>query len=358
MTRRKILLALLLVVLLLTLYLLFWPVPVETEVWTPAPAPELAGTFAPNTRLATTEKLGEGAGHAPESVALDAEGRIYGGMDDGRIMRLQPDGSGAQLFAATGGRPLGMEFDREGNLIVADAVKGLLSIDREGRLTVLSTEADGVPYRTTNDLDIAADGTIYFSDASNKFPLTVYKWDIIEHRPNGRLLAYDPHTKSARLVIGGLYFANGVALSPDQTFVLVVETGKYRVRRVWLKGVRAGQSDIFIENLPGFPDGLSSDGRERFWLALITPRNRLLDALLPRPFLRKALLRIPAAFQPGPERYSFVLGLDTAGRVADNLQDPAGHFAQIASVYPRGDFLYFGSLGENSIGRWRIDDRR
>ena len=118
-----------------------------------------------------------------------------------------------------------------------------------------------------------------------------------------------------------LSFANGVAVSPDQSFVLVVETGAYRIHRVWLNGPKQGQAEVFIENLPGFPDGISSNGKDKFWLAVVTPRNALLDKLLPHPFARKVIARLPKFLQPAPERYSFVLGLDMNGRVIENLQD-------------------------------------
>src|ERR1051325_755241 len=111
-----------------------------------------------------------------------------------------------------------------------------------------------------NDLDVAADGTIYFTDGSSKFALANYKADILEHQGNGRLLAYDPKTKTTRTLMKDLCFANGVAVSPDQSFLLVVETGKYRIHRYWLNGPKQGQSEIFIKNLPGFPDGISSNG--------------------------------------------------------------------------------------------------
>src|SRR4030095_11592897 len=102
---------------------------------------------------------------------------------------------------------------------------------------------------------------------------------------------------------------------------LVAETGMYRVMRIWLTGPQAGQSEIFIDNLPGFPDGISSNGKDRFWLALVKPRDAVLDKLLPHPFLRKVVARLPKFLQPAPKRYSFVLGLDGNGRVVDNLQD-------------------------------------
>lgn len=352
MTKRKILFGLLSLIGALLLYLLLWPVAIEPEAWTPPEAPKLEGVYAANTRLSGVERLPSGAGHKPEGVAIDREGRIYSGMEDGRIVRWLPGGGAPEAFAATGGRPLGMDFDRAGNLIIADADKGLLAINPQGALSVLSTEAAGVPFRCTNDLDVAADGTVYFTDASAKFPLAVYKQDLFEHRPNGRLLAYEPATKRTRVVLDKLHFANGVAVSPDQSFVLVVETGKYRVWRVWLSEEKRGITEIFIDNLPGFPDNISSNGNDKFWLALVTPRSPLLDKLLPRPFLRKVVLRLPEFLQPAPQRYGFVLGLSRDGQVVQNLQDPSGKaFALISNVLEHQGKLYLGSIGEDAVGR-------
>jgi sugar lactone lactonase YvrE len=353
--RKRLLLLPLGVFVVLVLYLLFWPVSINPGSWTPSQSPSLTGRYQQNSKLASTERLPIGEGFAPEDVAVDAQNRIYAGLDDGRIVRLQPDGTRPEDFAHTQGRPLGFSFDSAGNLIVADAVKGLLSISTDGVVSVLTTEVNGSAFRCTNDLDIARDGTIYFTDASRKFPLTNYRADIVEHRPNGRLLAYDPGTKSTRVVLDNLRFANGVAVSPDQSFVIVAETGRYRLHRVWLNGPKQGQAELFIENLPGFPDGLSSNGSDRFWVALVSPRNALLDRLLPHPFLRKAVLRLPRMFQPAPKRYSFVIGLNSEGEVVENLQDGSPNcFSQIANVVEHNGVLYFGSIGEAAIGRYRL----
>ncbi len=353
MTKRKIFLALLVVIIALVVYLLAWPVPINPAVWTPPVAPELTGVYAQNSELARIERL-RVDGFAPEDVAIDSQDRIYCGTDDGRIFRFQADGTKPEVFASTKGRPLGLVFDHNGNLIVADAMIGLMSIAPDGKSQVLSTEADGVPFRCTNDLDVAADGTIYFTDASSKFSLTQLKADLLEHQPNGRFLAYDPRTKQTRVLLRDLYFANGVALSPDkdQSFVLVNESGAYRVRRYWLSGPKVGQSDIFIDNLPGFPDGISSNGRDTFWLSLVNRRDSALDGLLPHPFLRKVVMRLPNFLQPNIKRYAFVLGLDSNGHVVRNLQDPSPQcFAQIANVVEHKGTLYFGSIGESAIGR-------
>ena len=332
-------------------YLLLWPVPIDPVAWNPPAAPELTGVYAQNSELAKIQRL-QVSGFAPEDVAIDSQDRIYTGVEDGHIFRFHSDGTQPEVFSHTYGRPLGLKFDHDGNLIVADALKGLLSIAPDGSITPLTNQADSVPFQFTDDLDIAADGTIYFTDASYKYPPADLKADFLEHRPNGRLLAYDPKTRQTRAVLGDLYFANGVAVSSDQSFVLVNETSTYTIKRVWLKGNRQGQSETFIDNLPGFPDGITSNGRDTFWLAIVNRRDSTLDFLLRHPFLRKVVLRLPSFLQPAAKRYAFVLELDANGKVIRNLQDPSPQcFAEIANVVEHKGNLYFGSIGESAVGR-------
>jgi sugar lactone lactonase YvrE len=349
-------LVILLIIVVALGYLLLAPVPIAPAAWTPPASPGLTGQYAENTRLSTVQKLSLGDGHKPEDVALDAEGKIYAGFEDGRIIVLQPDGTQPRVFANTNGRPLGLIFDREGNLIVADAIKGLLSVNKAGEVKVLAEEADGVKFGCLNDLDVGTDGTIYFTEASNKFPMSQFTNGLLEHQPNGRLLALDPQSHRPRTLLRNIHFANGVAVSPDQTFVLVAETGEYRIRRVWLKEPKMGQNDVFIDNLPGFPDGISSNGRDRFWLALVTPRQAAFDKmLLPHPFMRKMVARLPKFMQPAPKRYSFVLGLDPQGRIVENLQNGSQDcFAEISNVVERNGTLYLGSIGEDTVGRFPL----
>jgi sugar lactone lactonase YvrE len=219
---------------------------------------------------------------------------------------------------------------------------------------VLTDELNGQPILFANDLDITAEGTIFFSNTSTRFSIDEFMLDIIEHQPNGQLLAYEPSTGSTRIVLDNLYFANGVAISPDQKFLLVVETGEYRVRRYWLAGPNQGEVDIFIENLPGIPDNITSNGENLFWLALNQgpPTRQTLDPFLPLPFLRKVLWRLPESLRPAATPFGYVLGLDLNGNVRYNLQDPSGDsYAEISSVMEHSGTLYLGSIGEDSIGR-------
>ncbi len=336
--------------LLLLAYLLFYPVPIKPATWTPPTPPVLEGDYNVNNKLAAIQHIFDGQCLHCEDVEVDSLGNIYGGNDKGDIIKMTPDEK-STVLANTGGRPLGLHMDKQGQLLVADAVKGLLSISPKGNITTLSTTHNGLPFLFTDDLETGKDGTIYFSDASHRFAIEDYKLDLFEHQPNGRLLAYYPATKKTELLMDGLYFANGVAVSPDDDFVLVNETGKYRVTRYWLSGEKAGTSEVFIDNLPGFPDGISTGNDGIFWLTLLSPRTKSLDGILDQPFLRKVVVRLPEFMQPAPQRYGFILGLNADGEIIYNLQDPEGNFAQIASVEQFDDKLYFGSLGaEDAVG--------
>ena len=341
---------------LLVGYLAFWPATIDPVAYQPPPKPALEGPLEPNDRLQSAEIVAAGQVDGPEDVEIDAAGRIYAGTADGWIVRIEPDGS-VTKFAETGGRPLGLAFDAGGNLIVADGVKGLLSIGPDGSVTTLVTKADGVEFGFTDDLDVAQDGTVYFSDASSKFGPGEYLYDMLEGRPNGRLLRYNPATNQVDVLLGELYFANGVALSQNEDFVLVNETYRYRVTRYWLKGEKAGTSDTFIDNLPGFPDNISSNRRGTFWLALFTVRNDTADWLAPRPFVKQALSKLPRFLWPKPRPYAFVVKLDETGAILASLQDPSGRrLHTITSAQERDGFLYLGSLHNDRIGKYKLSD--
>jgi len=341
------------VLLVLVLYLFLWPVPIDPIAWEPHPAPGLEGDFAENRVLQGMEFFATPNSHGPEDVAVDAEGRIYVGVEEGQILRYAADGSDPQVFADTGGWPLGLDFDRDGNLIVADALEGLLSIDPSGAIKVLCTEAGYHPFRFTDDVDVDSQNVAWFSDVSFKWH--DYMNDVLESAPNGRLLKYDLNTDECAVVLDELFFPNGVAISPDETYVLVNEMTRYRIKRLYVRGLRKGDVDVLINNLPGFSDGISTGADGIFWLAISAPRNALVDFAGPRPWLRKLIHRIPAALQPKSTRHPFVLGLDASGKVVHNLQDADGvEFSRTTSAEQVGDWLYIGSLAEPKWGRIRI----
>jgi len=350
---KKIILGLLSIFLVFIAYLLLAPTPIDPIAWTPPKAPTLTGTYQENDRLSKMDILFDGECFQCEDVAIDSSGNVYGGEVNGNII-VFVNGK-RKVLANTGGRPLGLHFDHSKNLIVADADKGLLSIDKNGTITVLVDEYEGKRLIFVDDLEIAADSTIYFSDASNKFGFHDNKLDIIEGRGNGSLYAYYPKTKTTKRLLDDLRFANGIAVAHDQSYVLINETGRYRIHRYWLTGSNAGQSDIFMENLPGFPDGISQGSEGIYWIALVTPRLASVDDMSPKPFLKKIVSRLPAFLQPAAVRHGFVLGVDNAGKVVHNLQDPSGRFAEITSVQQFGSDIYLGTLADKGIGKFSLE---
>ena len=351
---KKLLVLLLLLITASAIWLAITPSPIQPLGWQPPEAPPMTGVMEPNDTLMKAELLAWGQLHGPEDTAMDSEGRLYAGLHDGRIVRIFADG-GQETFADTQGRPLGMDFDSHGNLIVADAYKGLLSIDPQGQISILTTEAESVPFAFTDDLDIASDGTIYFSDASSRFQQPDYLLDLLEARPYGRLLSYDPQSKETRVLLKDLYFANGVALSAAEDFVLVNETYRYRITRYWLKGEKAGSHDVFIDNLPGLPDNLQGDREGTFWVALPSPRKADADLLHRLPWVKQQLAKLPRSFWPKATPYGLVIALNEQGQITQSLHDVTGnHLRMITSAKPVGDYLYMGSLENDRIGKLKI----
>ncbi|GAB2215583.1 hypothetical protein Droror1_Dr00019972 [Drosera rotundifolia] len=193
-------------------------------------------------------------------------------------MRVRLNDSFVERWANTGGRPLGLAFSPHRNynqLIVADAVKGLLKISKEDDqdeaiIELLTDEAEGLKFGVTDGVDVADDGIIYFTDASYKYLMHEYVYDNLEGRPHGRLLSYDLVSKETKVLLQDLYFANGVALSPDQTSVNFCETSMRRCSRYHIDHNDGGNASVttFVVDFPGFPDNVHYDGEGHYWIAI------------------------------------------------------------------------------------------
>ena len=323
----------------------------EPQPWHPAAAPSSSGRVVPNDLLDHARRWRLPTGDGPEDVVVDAQGRVLTGGADGTIWRFDTVGR-AQALANTGGRPLGIEILPDGRYLVCDSERGVLRVDDGGGVEVLADTAAGQRLLATNNAAVARDGTVYFTDSSARFPMAEHRRDLLEHSGTGRLLRLDPATGATDLVADGLYFANGVGLAADESFVLVVETGAYRIQQIVLTGPDAGAKRIFCDNLPGIPDNMASQSAAGiFWVALYSPRMRLLDLIAPYPALRTVAANLPEALVPGPPRRGGVLGFDGAGALVHDLQGSRGSYAPITGVREADGWLYLGSLTADAIAR-------
>lgn len=347
------------VVVLTLLYLLFWPIRARPVAWSPPSAPSLDAPPYVFAQPLNPAVLDVGA-IGPEDVAFDAAGLMYTGCADGSILRLDPKAGPphAELFAQTGGRPLGLHFNAAGDLIVCDAHKGLLAIDPEGTIRVLATaSADGIPFAYTNDLDIASTGVIYFTDASCRFSVENTNDALAEHVYQGRLLSYDPRTSAVTTLSSEFFFANGVALSPDESFLIVADTGNYSLVRYYLSGPRAGSSDYFAQNLPGFPDGVAlNPSTDTLWVSLVSPRDSLADWAHANPWVKSVVLRLPSSWILKTKPFGMVLEYDGTGTLVRSLLDPQGTaFSNVTNAVAHDGRLYLGSLSWPSVGVIELD---
>lgn len=337
-------------ILIVILYFLFYPTDLELTKWHPPKAPALEGEYARNELLSHITIVYSGQCDRCEDIAIDSDGNIYGGEVNGNIKMFKKGSINGEILVNTGGRPLGLHFDREENLIIADAYKGILSLTKDRELTTLTHSYGNYRFRFADDLEIDSSGIIYFSDASNRFGYHENNKNIIEHQPAGSFYAYDTSTGETSLLGDSLYFPNGIAVDHEDEFILVNETFRYQLSKYWLRGKNKGSLQILKDNLPGFPDGISKGSNGIFWIAFASTRLPAFDDLLGKPFLRATLERLPTFIQPKPVHYGIVLGIDKKGRVVYNFQDPNGKFSEITSVQEFGDKLYLGSLYENGIG--------
>jgi len=339
------------IVILLILYFCFWPVPVEPIAWQAPKDPGYQGIFAENHKLADVEHLDIANEHGPEDMDADAEGAIYASVHSGWILKKDLGSNSFKRWVDTKGRPLGMDFDNAGNLVVADAYRGLLSIAKDKTITVLTDHIGDSPILYADDVDIAPDGKMYFSDASVRFGAEVnggtYEaslLDVMEHSRSGRVLVYDPADKSTKLLVDGLSFANGIAMDPAGQFILINETSEYRIHKYWITGEKEGQMAVLIDNLPGFPDNIVTGQDGRFWFGLVSPRLPIVDALADKPWLRKMVQRFPAFVRPAAKFYGHVVAINSDGEVQVSLQDPSGNYPVTTGVLETDDYLYISSL--------------
>ncbi|PNQ83038.1 SMP-30/gluconolactonase/LRE family protein [Paenibacillus sp. F4] len=353
-------LSLLAVILLGVAIFMLIPSPVQPAKWLAPSAPsfEQAGPWQQNNKLSSAELVTD-APKFPEFITFDKEGNLYTGDSDGEIYKVAFDTKGnpqkAQLYADTKGTPNGLMFDVSGNLIVTDVKKGLLSVDPSGNVTVLANQVDGTPIYLANELDIAKDGTIYFSDTSN-YGSVVFK-EIAENKPHGRLLKYDPATKQTTVLLEGLYFANGVALSADEDFVLVAESYHYQLTRYWLKGPKKGTSDIFVDNLAGFPDNITRDDQGHFWVGLFTTRIPFVDQMHGSPWLAGMMAKLPQSLLSGasaPVKHGLAVELNPQGKLIGSWHDPEGSLYGVTTAVNHDGYLYIGTAPGGSQGVHRV----
>lgn len=333
----------------IVLYLLAWPVPIDPIAWNAPVDHGLIDPFAPNDLLEAATAIDLGEHEGPEDATLGHDDSVYVTTDGGLVLRVR--NRRFEVFANVGGRPLGIEVDTDGSLIIANAYLGLQRVDMRGNVTNILDSIDGTTPIYPNNLALARDGKIYITEASSKYGASKYRGtynasllDIMEHGGHGGVFVFDPETGKSEQLLDGLNYANGIAISEDNSFLVIAETSNYRVLKFWLAGPNQGSTEVLLDNLPGFPDNLKTGKAGRFWMGFAAPRNDLLDQISGKPWLRKVVQRLPAAFRPKAVPASHVVAFNGEGEILMNMHDPNARFPTLTGVLETQRSLYLTTL--------------
>jgi sugar lactone lactonase YvrE len=318
--------------------------PVDPVRWQPPPIDALPEVPAADLTVVPVP------GNAPEDVIVDADGNLWTGVDDGRIIRITPDGQ-PSVVADTGGRPLGLAVARDGRLLVCDSPRGLLVLDpASGNIEALVEKVDGRRLQFCSNATEMPDGTIFFTESTSAFTYANYLGAIFEARGRGSLFRRDPDG-TVLTVLPGLYFANGVTPTADGSALVFAETQGRRLSKYWLTGSQAGTVTPLAVNLPGMPDNLSTGADGRIWCALVTPANPLADRLAAGPpIIRKILWRMPDRFQPKPESVVWAVAFDPdSGAVVAGVRTTHPSFGLATGLVEAGGKLWMGCIGAPAL---------
>ncbi|XP_057836955.2 protein STRICTOSIDINE SYNTHASE-LIKE 4 [Cryptomeria japonica] len=314
------------------------------------------GHFVKNNVLQSVEKLGEGFLYGPEDLAVDSNGLIYTATQDGWIKRMHPNGSWEE-WKEVGGSLLGLTVSKSGHIIVCDPARGLLKVSDE-EVSVIASEIEGEKIRFVDAVVESSDGSLYFSDASTKFPYSQCILDFVEGVPYGRLLKYDPKTKKTSVLLDGLGFANGVALSASEDYVAICETWKFRCLKYWIKGEKSGKTEVLVDNLPGGPDNinLASDGHS-YWIAILKLRIKAVQFMFEYPILRHIFARYPSILNwfGVTTGWAMVAKVGEDGTIIKMFDDSNGKVISfVTSAMEVGEYLYLGNLNTKFLGRLNL----
>jgi sugar lactone lactonase YvrE len=291
-----------------------------------------------------------------EDVVVDDLGDIWTGTEDGTIFRVSPDGKNIQAVANTGGRPLGLELMGE-ELLICDARRGLLAMARKtGEICEVLTHIAGVPMKFCNNAAVSAEGDIWFSDSSTVHPIDRWKNEMVEVTRTGRLCRL--RGGEVEVVLTGLDFANGVALSADGSQVIVAETGGRRLVSHPVGSAASGEPKVFVADLPSYPDNIALGSDGLVWIAMASPKDPLVELLKRRaPLrLRRLVTKLPESLQPAPQRTVRALAHDSHGKLVHDVNLDAAGFHMVTGVRESGGDLWLGSLHEAAIARVALSD--
>ncbi|HYZ24839.1 MAG TPA: SMP-30/gluconolactonase/LRE family protein [Rhodopila sp.] len=254
---------------------------------TDLPLGHLPGTRYPDPRIERLDKRFPQQGNAAiERIATGfrwAEGPVYfrdGGyllwsdIPNNRIMRWLEDDGHVSVFRAPSNYSNGNTRDREGRLVTCEHdTRRVTRTELDGRITVLADKCEGKKLNAPNDIIVASDGAIWFTDPGYGID-GEYEGHTDTFELPGNVYRLDPATGTLAVVAGDFTRPNGLAFSPDEKLLYIVDTGvthggPAHIRRFEVDGPRLRSGRLFAEDfLPGMTDGIRVDMKGNVWCSM------------------------------------------------------------------------------------------
>ncbi|XP_072042327.1 adipocyte plasma membrane-associated protein-like [Amphiura filiformis] len=353
----------------LILYAILKESPIKAVAYTLQDPPTFVGPLAPNTKLQEGKRILEGKISGPESLAF-YKGNIYTGTYNGEILRISTTDHKIRRLARLGvrpcgkpeyeptcGRPLGIHIDN-GHIYVLDAYLGLFEVeDGTGKHESLAHNKrtyDAKAVAFANDLAKFSrqDGDFFMTDSSRKWQRRQFPLALFEADNCGRLIWYNPKSSRSNVALPKLFFPNGITMSPQEDFLLIAESSRFRILKYYIDGPKSGNLEIFADNLPGIPDNITPSSTGGYWVGLAYVGGRMgsypfFDFLADKPWLRNLITKFvnPAKLLSLLPTYGMIIELDQEGLIRRSLHDPTGEVVgSVSEVLDTGDALYLGSF--------------
>ncbi|XP_050217045.1 protein STRICTOSIDINE SYNTHASE-LIKE 4-like [Mercurialis annua] len=309
-----------------------------------------------NKKLQEVRKLGEGFLQGPEDVCVDKNGVFFTAVRDGWIKKMHKNETWQNWKKIESDSLLGITASKNGGVIVCDDQTGLLKVTEDG-VTVLASYVNGSKIRFADKAIEASDGNIYFSVPSTKFGYHNWYLDVLEARPHGQMLKYDPTLNETTVFLDDLSFPNGVALPEEEDYLVFCESWKFRCLKHWLKGENKGKTEVFVDNLPGGPDNINLAPDGSFWIGLLQVASDGLEFVHSSKLLKHLIASSPKliGLVNGVTKKAMVVNVAADGKIIRKFDDPDGKVMSfVTSAMEYEDHLYLGSLYTDFIGKLPI----
>ncbi len=226
---------------------------------------------------AVLERLWTGATWGEGPVCLP-DGRVVWSDIPGNRLLIWSETEGVSEYLKPSHFQNGHALDHQGRIVgCSHGERGIVRQEQGGSWRLLVGEYQGKRLNSPNDVVVAADGSIWFTDPPYGLIQPHEGYGGTQEQPGQEVYRFDPQTAELRVVVRGMVCPNGLAFSPDETVLYVGDTaGTHSGEGYWpephhhilaydmVKG-EATNARLFAEVSPGFPDGFRLDVHGNLW---------------------------------------------------------------------------------------------